>query len=233
MQFHGVPIGKFVVSRLLWAFRTSRLVTIKASGYKLRFHPSSVSAAMFCNPSFYREEETLLQRLLRPGDCFVDVGANVGTLSLAAARTVGEQGHVIAIEAHPRICRYLIENIILNGFTNVQVIHSAVGNVTAHVYLSNRRSDDQNSVSQAGICVPMRPLDDLLAPRKVRLLKIDVEGFEYMVLQGAKSLLPNTDFVQFESWEERSKKYGYSTQDVVRLLGSYGFHIDVPSGYVS
>jgi len=233
MHFHGVPIGRFVASRLLWASRTSRLVTIQADGYKLRFHPSSVSAAMFCNPTFFREEETLLQRLLHPGDCFVDVGANVGTLSLAAARIVGEQGRVVAIEAHPKIARYLTDNVALNGFTNVQVIHSAAGKDNTHVYLSDRRSDDQNAVGEVGIRVPMRRLDDLIAPRKVRLLKIDVEGLEYMVLQGAKRLLRHTDFVQFESWEVRSRKYGYSTQDVIHLLEGCGFHVDVPKGYAS
>ncbi len=98
MQIHGTSALRFIVSRLLWAMRLSSLFNIRAAGYKLRFYPSSVSAALWCNPHFFHREESLLREVLQLGDVFVDIGANIGALSLAASRIVGEDGHVLLLK---------------------------------------------------------------------------------------------------------------------------------------
>lgn len=204
-----------------------------AAGYRLRFYPSAVSVAMWCNRDFFRNDEEILRKYLRPGDVFVDVGANIGTLSLAASGIVGEAGRVLSIEAHPKTVKYLRGNVKLNNASNVTVIHAAAGDHEGVVRFSSGRGDDQNRVTESGLQVPLRTLDALLDAGPVRLLKIDVEGFELFVLQGADRVLQRTDLVYFESWESHFHKYGYSTSDVLALLARYGFETGRPADYKS
>jgi FkbM family methyltransferase len=233
MQIHGTSALRFIASRSLWAMRLSSLFTIQASSYKLRFYPSSVSMAMWCNPHFFHREESLLQEVLRPGDVFVDVGANIGALSLAASNIVGKSGHVFAVEAHPKTVEYLRGNVRLNRTENVSIIHAAAGDREGIVHFTSRRSDDQNYISSSGIEVPIRTLDSLLPDVPIRLLKIDVEGFELFVLRGAEHSLQKTEMIYFESWESHFRKFGYSTSDVLRLLADHGFDTGLPKNYRS
>jgi FkbM family methyltransferase len=232
-QIHGYPAIRFLVSRILWASRLSSLLTIRESGYRLRFYPSAVSAAMWCSRGFFKSEEEMLANTLRLGDVFIDAGANIGALSLAASSIVGEKGHVYAIEAHPRTVRYLRGNVKLNQAANVSVIHAALGDHDGTALFSNRRSDDQNSVSSSssGIEVPLRTLDSIVPDSNIRLLKIDVEGFELFVLRGAVRLLRRTDMVFFESSESQFKKFHYTTSDVLAYLASCGFDTKLQNDY--
>ena len=238
-MLRNVPTFRFLASRALWATRLSSLFTMQtASGYKLRFYPTAVSATMWCNPRFYAKDEQLLTEQLRVGDTFVDVGANIGTLTLAASRLVGPEGRVFAIEAHPRTVRYLRGNVRLNDARNVTVLHAAVGDHVGIVKFSNRRSDDQNSIASSGIDVPLATLDSmvigLLPPdSRIRLLKIDVEGFELFALRGAQQVLERTDAVYFESWENHFQRFGYATKDLLGLLRDHGFECGVKDDHKS
>ncbi len=233
MQIHGTSALRFIASRSLWAMRLSSLLTIQATGYKLRFYPSSVSAAMWCDPHFFHREESLLREVLRPGDVFVDVGANIGVLSLVASSIVGENGHVFAVEAHPKTVEYLRGNVRLNKTENVSIIHAAAGDREGTVHFTSRRSDDQNCISNSGPKVPLRTLDSLLPDVPVRLLKIDVEGFELFVLRGAGRSLQRAEMIYFESCESLFQKFGYSTSDVLKFLADHGFDTGLPKNYRS
>jgi FkbM family methyltransferase len=234
MKIHGVPATRFFVSRVLWAARCSAFLTFKTpAGHQLRFYPSSVSAMLWCDPHFFANDEKILAQYLRPGDTFVDVGANIGALSLTASGIVGEAGRIFSVEAHPQTVDYLRGNIKLNNAGNVTVIHAAAGDHEGVVNFSSDRSDDQNRVTETGISVPLRTLDSLLPDTPVRLLKIDVEGFELFALRGAERILQRTDMVYFESWESHFSKYGYSTPDVLEFLTMHGFEVNRPADYKS
>jgi len=234
MKFHGVPATRFFVSRMLWATKCSAFLTFRMpSGHRLRFYPSSVSAMLWCDPHFFAHDEKILQQYLRPGDTFVDVGANIGALSLTAAGIVGEAGRVFSVEAHPRTVDYLRGNIKLNNADNVTIIHAAAGDHEGVVNFSSGRSDDQNRVAESGLSVPLRTLDSLIPDVPVKLLKIDIEGFELFALRGAERLLQRTAMIYFESWESHFSKYGYSTQDVLEFLTQHGFEVGQPENYKS
>jgi FkbM family methyltransferase len=163
----------------------------------------------------------------------VDVGANIGCLTLFASRLVGDSGHVFSIEPHPRTVRYLRGNVTLNRRNNITVIHAAAGDHQANIHLSDGRSDDQNRVSKTGVPVQLDTLDSILPDVPIRLLKIDTEGFELFALRGGPRTLQNTDLIYLESCEEHFQKYGYSTPDLLAFLSAQGFDTGRPPDYLS
>ena len=242
---HGLLI-RYAAGRSLVACGISRWFSIRRSGYRLQFSPSALALTLWVNPDDRLEDELLLERYLRPGDTVIDVGANIGSFALPAAVLAGVRGQVVAIEPHPRTFRYLCENARLNGAATLALHNVACGRAAGRVEFSDSRLDDQNRVTSAGrrVEVPMVRLDDLARGLgRVALLKIDVEGYELLVLEGSTALLGRTDAVLFESSEEHYRQYGYATADVLALLQGAGFdmyRVDadgdpeaVPAGYVS
>lgn len=146
-----------------------------------------------------------LTRTLRPGDVFVDVGANIGYYSLLAARLVGpgcaaDKGSVVAIEASPAAHDCLRRNAERNRAGNIRLVHRAVAEddreLTFYeprpgvhsVTTSVRTRDDMTPAFR----VPARPLSSLLTAaelRAARVVKIDIEGGEYAALAGLVPVL--------------------------------------------
>jgi FkbM family methyltransferase len=225
LRKHPRPI-RLIVGRLLWLSGLSPLFVVEMPrGFRMRFYPSSISAALWSDPTSRSEDEDFVWTVLRPGDRYVDAGANVGQLALAASRRVGPSGEVIAIEAHPKVFAYLAGNVALNHAANVQLHHCALGAGPGEVALTSRRSDDQNYVTESGsVRVPMRTLDDMLPERRpTRLLKLDVEGYELAVLRGAESALDQTQIVYCELSAGNCHRYGYEPDEVEQLLLANGF----------
>lgn len=176
------------------------------------------------------EESTvaLMTRLLRPGDCFVDVGANVGYLTLVAARAVGLTGSVIAFEPLPTARASLEHNVVLNNLSHVSIRGEAVGDRTASAVLAigplHHTSISSIIVNPGGsgeVLVPCVRLDDVLAETlRVRLLKIDVEGAEHLVVEGASRLL------DVHSPDIIVELNGPEVGEALRLRGYTGFRLD-------
>jgi len=142
----------------------------------------------------------VMRRCLREGDTFIDVGANIGFISLAAAKIVDKNGTVYAIEAHPHTYKILEKNINLNSFKNVYSINTALGSKVseARIYDNyNSRGSfslipSKNVPEKSGMPVKVTTIDTLIESNQIKLpnlIKIDVEGFELEVLKGAKILL--------------------------------------------
>jgi FkbM family methyltransferase len=210
---------------------SSRIV-IQLNGFRLRFYPTNATAQQWIEPHHRHcgaREEAFLRRYLRRGDTVVDVGANVGLTALQAWSLVGSAGEVHAFEPHPQIFEYLTGNIRLNGAQDiVRAYNLALGSEARDVWFTNRRADDQNAVSPAstGLRVPMIRLDDAVADvASVSLLKVDVEGYELHVLQGASAVLARTECVYFEAASENFAQFGYELRDIRQLLRDRGFRV--------
>jgi len=143
----------------------------------------------------HEEEEELgtLARLLKPGQVFVDCGANIGIWSLVAASTVGEKGRVYAFEPNPATCEKLANNVSRGGWKNIRVVPAAVGGRDGEAHF---RCEAAHNVSrtverpgEATIPVPMMTLDSVLGRERISGCKIDVEGNELDVLRGAERLI--------------------------------------------
>ncbi|MGB7759810.1 MAG: FkbM family methyltransferase [Bryobacteraceae bacterium] len=220
---------RFACSRVLWATGACRMLDIPRCGYRLRFYPTALSASLWHQPDSFTEDERLLRAILRPGDTFVDVGANIGSLTMCASAAVGSAGSVFAFEPHPRTFHFLRGNMRWNRARNVQAFNLACGDgAMPAARLSSRRSDDQNAIcpESEGVSVSAGTLDAVLgSATSVSLLKIDVEGYELFVLRGASASLLRTKAILFESWQSHFRRYGYGLADVASFLSELGFTI--------
>ena len=159
---------------------------------------------------------------LKHGDIFVDVGTNVGYYTILASRLVGVDGKVFAVEPVPSTVKVLKLNVRLNGAENVTVIDKAGWNARTKLKLkismgefglSSHFRNDGLEVEVDAI-----PLDEMLAHTnlsRIKLIKIDVEGAEFEVLQGLTETLKCTKFVILEL----SRK----AEACLRLLQAHGF----------
>lgn len=223
--YRGGNVVRFIAGKVLVKSGLSRLLTMNYHGARLRFHAAHLPLYLWAHGSTYRKDDVdLIKSLLAPGDTLVDVGANVGTLTIIGAHQVGDCGTVYSYEPHPKTFRFLSENILLNGVDNVRALNCALGTQSGQVSFSDRSADDKNSVTDNGaIQVPLRTLDSLVPDAPISLLKIDVEGYEKFVLSGAGRVLDNTSNVMIEVSERHFESFGYTTKDIIQKLESHGF----------
>ena len=95
-------------------------------GIRMRLFFESKMCKLIYFDDFEKAEQRFINKFLRPGDIFVDVGANIGLFTLIAAKLVGKRGHVYAFEPSSRIHQRLIDNIKLNNLTNVSCYQLAL-----------------------------------------------------------------------------------------------------------
>ncbi|AGA28132.1 FkbM family methyltransferase [Singulisphaera acidiphila] len=218
----------FLASRLMMRSGLSRWFKIRQEGFVLGFFPTSLSASLWIAPDQRHLDSAFFHSYLKPGDQFVDVGANIGSTALAAWVSVGASGSVQAIEPNPRIYGYLLKNIELNKAKNVQTFNMAVGVEPSQIMFSDTGSDDQNHILEQGkgISVKLDTLDNILKPDgNIDLLKIDVEGYEIFALRGAQKTLERTSCVYIESYEMNFQRYGYGTGAMLECLWDRGFSV--------
>jgi FkbM family methyltransferase len=162
-------------------------------------------------------EIILFSRLLQPGSVAIDVGANIGTHTLALAKLVGPAGAIHAFEPQQAIYDILCANIEGNGLRNVKTYLAAMGakDGTCHVPKIDYSSPDNFgavSVGQGEIEVPLVAIDGLNLAR-LDLVKIDVEGAESEVLAGATSTLARLRPMLYVENNQREK-----SKDLVALI---------------
>jgi len=154
----------------------------------------------------------LVREYLKAGDVFVDIGANIGYYTVIAGKAVGAAGRVYAFEPSPRIRARLERNVRLNGMAHVQVRGEAVTAQSGVVTLVEPQGLGNDGLAfvdlsgaHGGVEVCSIRLDDFseLTESKPALLKIDVEGGEPAVFEGASRFFGGADApsILFESFE--------------------------------
>jgi FkbM family methyltransferase len=187
------------VSRPLVRRMTGRIVVRVEGGARMSVDLSDVVGRMLATSGIWEPHVTAaFGRLLAPGDVFVDVGAHVGYYTLLASNLVGPEGHVYALEPAPRAYRELRANLSLNGVSNVSALPIAAGAGEGEARLfegppwrSGSSAIRANGGEAKGAVQPapvhVRPLSAVIKPShlaRLRLVKIDVEGYEVEVLRG-------------------------------------------------
>jgi FkbM family methyltransferase len=174
---------------------------------------------------FEYEDMAFVLHVLRPGDLFVDVGANVGSYTILASAAVGAR--VAAFEPVPRTFSSLARNIAANGVEGlVDAANVGVGDVAGDLWFTSDQGTTNHVVDGPGPGaerVPVVRLDDRGLTGAV-VVKIDVEGFELPVLRGGAAL--------FESPELRAvlielngsgANFGHSDASIAEFLRDRGF----------
>jgi len=144
-------------------------------------------------------ETRFVTAVLRPGDVFIDVGANVGWFTMPASTLVGEEGRVHAFEPRADTADYLAKTVVLNELQKQVTVHRfALSDAEGHrllVWTRNTENpggyfvvDQVPTPEMEAQPVLLRPLDDLRLQR-VDFMKVDVEGAEMRVFRGAQATL--------------------------------------------
>ena len=177
---------------------------------------------IYCGLAEY-ESMAFVGHALRPGDLFVDVGANIGAYAVLAA-SIGAE--CLALEPIPTTFRSLQRNIRVNGFLDVVTVEAAAGSKEGVLRMTSD-SDTTNYVvineDDLGVEVRVSRLDDLLEVTRPVGLKIDVEGWEQEVLAGASAVLASSNllFVVVEV-NSSGKRYGFEDDGIQELLDGSG-----------
>ncbi|UFH35701.1 FkbM family methyltransferase [Flavobacterium acetivorans] len=175
---------------------------------------------------FDYEDSMFLLHHLKKNHLFIDIGANVGHYSLLAAGIC--ESRVIAFEPIPSAFSKLKKNIDLNNLNGkVKIFNLGIGDENTFLNFTTNR-DAMNSVAQEYdseiIRVGVKTLDAILEGEKPTFLKIDVEGYEYFVLKGAKRVLANESlkYIIIEL-NFLSAKFGHTNQEIFELLTANDF----------
>jgi FkbM family methyltransferase len=215
-------------------------VVTKLRGFpiQIEYDPNSYIGRFIYFRGIYEEQIAgAIASALRPGMTFVDIGANIGQHTCIAASVVGAAGRVIAIEPQLLVRERLERNVARNCLLNVDVISNAIGAEIRSGRLIHRdsRNDGQASlaseegdISQSFETVEIRPLAAVMADLDVAhadVMKIDVEGAEMNVFQGAESFLcgnlPSTIFV--ECIDGHLGRFGNSSAQLIGWLHDHGY----------
>lgn len=183
---------------------------------------------LYCGLHEYREMLFLLH-YLRKDEIFIDVGANIGSYSILASAEIG----AISYSFEPLESTYnqLKENVNLNNISAKAIIYNlGLASKPGELFFSDELDSSMNhvqnskSISVDSKRVEVSTLDLILGNLSASLLKIDVEGFEYEVLNGANEILGNKSLKAIIiELNGSSKNYGYSDEEINATLLSYGF----------
>jgi FkbM family methyltransferase len=213
-QMRGRILGRRTLARLgdrshMWAY----------------LHRTGASKVVYGNPPDY-PEMLVWRRVLRPGQLFLDVGANVGSYTIWAAELGAD---VVALEPAEDTFALLMDNIALNGYP-VDAIQAAAGAASGTARFTKGR-DSVNRLDPRGtVQTRVVTIDSLIGDRRVAGMKVDVEGFEIDVLRGCERALSEhrIELIQLE-WNGTSlEAVGGDRQPVADLLAGHGYSLFRP-----
>jgi len=197
----------------------------------------------------------LFKKVLKEGNVFVDLGANIGYFSLLAAKLVGPSGKVFSFEPEPKNYSYLKKNIDLNGYKQISAFQKAVsdkngktvlyvcdydsGHHTINKYDGVKNYSSGRSTNERPIEIETMTLDGFFEGREdsINVIKMDVEGAEYLALTGMDNILKKNRHLKMfvEFFPLLIKGMGSSPEEFLRkLFKDYGFSVFlIPDDYDS
>jgi len=191
-------------------------VILPLDGFMIQARPSDGVGRVSC---YFRDAAdelfAFMKGYLKPGMTFVDVGANIGSHTIHGARLVAPTGKVFAFEADPETFELLENNVTLNRVENARLYSHCVADQEGTVTFNISANSARNSLLRKGTSqrtLLASTLDRLLPPEtQVNLLKIDVEGADYLVLDGARRIFetrpPSIVVIEVSSCKEEIKDF--------------------------
>ncbi len=223
--------------------RPKGICTMKTRyGFWLKIDPvkdQGVERSIYYTGTYEKGSLAIMRHILGHGDMFVDVGANIGLMSLYASQLVGSEGKVVAFEPNPDTARILVENIGLNKVSNIEHSGYAVGKSPGKAQIYDRWDFNRGSASlikpeqvTGSHEIEVTTLSKFFkkeikegAPLP-RLVKLDIEGFELEALEGALDLLnsKHPPMLIVECSEKRENTFGGAADPLYKFLVKLGHY---------
>ncbi|TSA27544.1 MAG: FkbM family methyltransferase [Bacteroidetes bacterium] len=197
--------GSGILTELIGSFLLPRpreeVIARMYHGFRLRISPAThkgIERSLYYTGTYEKGTLQLLREILREGDLFIDIGANIGIMTIYGSLLVGESGEVIAFEANPDTKKILDENLSLNRVQNVESSSFAVGSERSqgNLYLNTHVERGAASLIRPEAGGASHPVEIIrldaygdLPHRKIRAIKIDIEGYELEALKGCGTIL--------------------------------------------
>lgn len=226
-------VGSFEKDHI-WRGERERWVRGKLHGYEMsvRIDGWSNRQTFFLERFYDLPTQLLLMRALRPGDTFVDAGANEGMMTLLGSRLVGDRGQVISFEPNPKPGGILKRNLRRNAIANVELHDCGLGEEPGEMPLfvpdintgeGSFTAPESDTAGEYVTC-PIRVGDEVIGSRDPRLIKIDVEGFEGHVLKGLRGTLERAKPVLcMEMVGRHLARDGQTPAGLCEWLGALGY----------
>jgi FkbM family methyltransferase len=233
--------GKAIYRHIQWQFRkvlNKFPFEQKISNSRIiaKHKRCGVSALINSHGLYDFNNMNLLKILLQPGGVFFDIGANIGSYSLIASEQPDSQ--VYTFEPHPVTFDMLLENIELNNRYNVKLFNIALGNQNDRAFLTNIAGSSINHIEPESrentVSIIMKRADLFCKENGVipKVVKIDVEGFEYDVLTGFGEYLKEVRllFIEMNGLSDFRSSGGDSIKKLLKandFSGPYYFNYDL------
>lgn len=188
---------------------------------------SGLTGNIYCGLHEFPDMAFLLH-VLSSEDLFIDIGANVGSYTILACASKGAKGY--CFEPVPATFERLMDNIRINNLAgHVEALNLGLSDKEGElVFTSGENSMNHvvadNEPSLEVVRVKVLPLDMILKDKSPSVLKIDVEGFETPVLNGAQATLSNESLHSvIMELNGCGSRYGFNEDDILRMMSSHGF----------
>jgi FkbM family methyltransferase len=174
------------------------------------------------------EDMAFVLHALRENDVFVDIGANIGSYTVLAGAVVGAR--CIAFEPIPTTYHHLIQNINLNGISKVvDAQNSGIGSEDGELKFTSGLDTVNHVITESedktdSISVPVKSLDSAVGGQFPTIIKIDVEGFESNVIEGASEVLAQESLLAVVMELNGSgSRYGFDERILHKKMLDFGF----------
>jgi len=229
LKHHG--IGMTLKGIILYNYRILKLLKIDNSKEQIVVtnncslilipHDKGISTELLLFGTHEPLSTKALKNELKEGMTCLDIGANIGYYATMESKIVGKSGRVIAIEPSPKTFSYLKRNMELQKISNFEVHNFAIGDMDGEVNFLSHNKSNLSMVVQEGHKIPqgselstihattVDKFVEELKLKKLDLIRMDVEGFEFEILNGAKKTVSKYEpMIQLElhTWNLGSKK---------------------------
>ena len=211
-------------------------------GTKMYLDPTDtvVSKSLNSNLIWEKEESEFFKNIIKEGMNVVDIGANIGYFTLLFSKWIGNKGKVYSFEPDPSNFEILSKNICANRSKNVTAFQKALSNNDGKLslFLCEKNKGDhrifdfyafEDDDKRKKIDVESVTLDSVLSDKKIEVIKMDVQGAEYLVLEGMKETINKNSnlYLLTEFWPYAIEKSGHSPKDFIEVLRKMKFEISI------